>query len=149
MAKILAAILVLLMAGGGGAAGLLLRPTPEPDADAVPVPPPQNLDAAARLREPFVIPVIRNGRIWSHVVLTLGVSADETEGATILQRDPILRDGLTEALFLHASLGGFDGDFTAPASMHRLRERLDAVVRARLDDETAAVLIVSMSRQSG
>lgn len=150
MGKIIALLLVVLMGVGGAAGGYFLRP-PLDEADvAEPVLEQQEpVNAVATLRDGFIVPVLRDGRVWSHIILSLGVSSDHTAEDVIAQREPLLRDGLNEALFLHGSLGGFDGDFTNSASMARLRLRLDAVLQARLDDPSAKVLIVSLARQSG
>ena len=144
MAKILALFAIALSLVGGAAAGHFLKPVADnaDESEAVPEQP-KALDAVATLREAFVVPILRDGQVWSH-----GVASDNTGQEDILLREPVLRDGLTEALFLHGSLGGFDGNFTDPVSMQRLRLRLDDVLRERLDDETARVLISSVTRQS-
>ncbi|MGB3688062.1 MAG: hypothetical protein WBA02_02065 [Jannaschia helgolandensis] len=149
MAKILALFAIALSLVGGAAAGHFLKPVADnaDESEAVPEQP-KALDAVATLREAFVVPILRDGQVWSHVILSLGVASDNTGQEDILLREPVLRDGLTEALFLHGSLGGFDGNFTDPVSMQRLRLRLDDVLRERLDDETARVLISSVTRQS-
>lgn len=150
MAKIFALLIILALGAAGAGAGFVLRPpAPEPEVTEEPVPLVQDLNAVANLREGFIVPVLRDGRVWSHIVLRLGVSADGTPEDVIAAREPLLRDGLTEALFRHGNLGGFDGDFTDPRSTARLRARLDAVLQDRLDDPTAKVLIVSMARQAG
>lgn len=150
MGRIVAVTLIVLMGAGGAAAGFVLRPPPDEggEVDAAPLELPK-LDAVSTLRDGFIVPVLRDGRVWSHVILTLGVSSDQTAEDVIVSREPLLRDGLTEALFLHGSLGGFDGDFTEATSMARLRTRLDAVLQARLNDPSAKILIVSMARQAG
>lgn len=150
MGKILPLLLVLLLGAGGAAAGYYLRPAPDPEAAEEAVPEePEEVDSATTLRDGFIVPVLREGRVWSHVVLRLGVSSDFVPEEEIATLEPLLRDGLNEALFLHGNLGGFDGDFTDPTAMARLRARLDDVLRDRLEDETAKVLIVSMARQAG
>jgi len=150
MGKVIAILLVVLMGVGGAVGGYMVRPPPEdPEPGEPVVEDVPKIEAAATFRDGFIVPVLRDGQVWSHVILALGVASDQTEQEAIFQREPILRDGLTEALFLHGSLGNFDGDFTDPNAMARLRERLDAVLQARLDDPTAHVLIVSMARQAG
>lgn len=159
------AIVVVALAAGAGA-GHLLRPAPveveddptrggeAPDGGAATgaapvIPKPHSgEESVVSLRDNFVVPVLRDGRVWSYVVLTLGVVAGATEGDQILLREPLLRDGLMEALFLHGSLGGFENDFTEPQAMIRLRRRLDDMVERRLGDPTARILIVSMARQA-
>jgi hypothetical protein len=153
MVKFLIFLVPLLGLAGGGAAGFFLREPPaETEADAVPEEHPEEADAAAApspvaFDDLFVVPVLRDGQTWGHVVAALGVTSPRTEAADILVREPILRDALTEALFLHASLGDFDADFMSPDPMNRLRLRLNRVIRAELGDPDARVLIVSMARQ--
>ncbi len=151
MAKLLPILIVLIALIGGGAAGMFLRPPPpEPAEDEAPEPEiVEEAQAVATFRDGFVVPILRDGRVWSHVVLILGVEADRTTRETMLLQEPVLRDGMNEVLFRHGSLGGFDGDFTEPLAMNRLRKRLNEVLQKRLDDPTARVLIVSMARQSG
>ncbi|SFJ42463.1 hypothetical protein [Jannaschia pohangensis] len=150
MGKIIAIFVVLVALCGGAAAGYVLRPAPperedeEHAEEVAPVP----TAAITRFREGFVVPVLRDGTVWSHVVLNLGIETDFTAEADIFLREPVLRDGLTEALFLHANFGGFDGDFTDAQNMNRLRVRLNEVVQQRLGDDTARILIVSMARQA-
>ena len=155
MGKIVPVVVALVALAGGAGAGFVLRPAPPPDVDGGSAPAPE---AAAEepsgpenvftLRDGFVVPVLRDGKVWSYVVLTLGVGTQGWTAEDVLLREPLLRDGLMEALFLHGSLGGFDEDFTKPQAMARLRRRLDEMVARRLDDPTARVLIVSMARQA-
>lgn len=151
MGKLLPLAIVLVATLGGGVAGHALRPpAPEGAAEAPDGPEPSRPaeDAIVSFRDGFVVPVLRDGHVWGHVVLSLGAQADHTTREDILLREPLLRDSLNQALFLHSNLGGFDGDFTAPQVMERLRERLDGALAAELADETARVLIVSMARQA-
>ena len=152
MGKVVALVVVLAAIAGGGAAGYVLRPVPDPDAASADAPPDPGpplpvTEATYAFRNGFVVPVLRHNRLWSHMVLELGVSAEHVPQSVIARHEPILRDGLTEALFTHGSLGGFDADFTAPAAMNALRLRLNEVVRLHLDDPGARVLIRSMARQ--
>ena len=156
MGKLVPAAIVLVALVGGAGLGHALRPVPEPVPEAEP-----GAEAAApeaapageagviTLEEPFLVPILRDGQVWSHVVLRLGVSVPGQEAEVIRAREPVLRDGLMEALFVHGSLGGFEGDFTEPEAMARLRRRLDEMVAARLGAPEARALIVSMARQAG
>lgn len=154
MGKLVPVGIVLLALAGGAGVGHVLRPAPEPESEAeqvaaeeAPAAPAQ--ESLVALDDPFLIPVLRDGQVWSHVVLTLGVSSTGLAREDILLREPLLRDGLMEALFVHGSLGGFEGDFTEPQAMIRLRRRLDEMVARRLGDPEARALIVSMARQAG
>ncbi|GIT91628.1 flagellar motor protein MotA [Jannaschia pagri] len=152
MGKIIAAAVVLIALLGGAGAGHVLRPPPpEPEEPVVPEVEETDLSSpeVVAFRDPFVVPVLRDGRVWSHLVLSLGVESHAVARETILLQEPLLRDGMNEVLYLHASLGGFDGDFTASPAMTRLRQRLDDVVSQRLEDDDARVLIMSMVRQNG
>ncbi|WP_299654760.1 hypothetical protein [uncultured Jannaschia sp.] len=155
MGKLIPIAVILVALLGGGAAGYLLKPPPVEDEHAEEVDPMAKPEkdalaepSAVTLRDAFVVPVLRDGRVWSNVIVTLGVRSEQTPEEKVLSREPVLRDGLNQALFLHGSLGGFDGDFTEPRAMERLRKRLDEVVMRHLSDETARVLIVSLARQS-
>lgn len=152
MAKVIPVALLLLALLGGAAAGHFLRPPPaegEEEMEASPgevdLPAPE----VVSLRNLFIVPVLRDGRLWSHVVLSLGIESYSVSRADVLLLEPLLRDGMNEILYLHASLGGFEGDFTAPVPMKRLRARLDSVIADRLGDPDARVLVISMVRQNG
>lgn len=152
MAKILALFVLLIALGGGGAAGYILRPAPpEPEMADAPPPEPELVtpSTVVTFDRSFIVPVLRGGRAWSHVVLALGVESDRLGTEVIHNREPVLRDSFNEALFLHGSLGDFDGDFTEPMAMSRLRTRLNLAASTALDDDTARVLIVSIVRQQG
>ncbi|CUH40654.1 hypothetical protein JSE7799_03389 [Jannaschia seosinensis] len=151
--RILIALVIVVLAGAGGLyGGFLTRPAvPAEDHDAAPVvaEPKEEVSEGniIQLKNSFVVPVLRDGRIWSHAVLMLGVEAGQTSSEAILLREPVLRDAINEALFRHGSQGGFDGNFTDSLMLNRLRTTLNQVVRQRLSDETARVLIMAMSRQ--
>ncbi|WP_146204881.1 hypothetical protein [Jannaschia seohaensis] len=149
MAKIAALALVLFALIGGGAAGYFLRPQAEHDTAAAPpeIEPSGALEAVP-LRDPFIVPILRDGRAWAHAVLSLGVESTRASREEVLHQEPRLRDGLNEALYLHGSLGGFEGDFTAGPQMVRLRERLDEVVTRLLEDQDARVLLIAVTRQN-
>ncbi len=153
MGKLIPIAIVLLTAAGGAGAGFVMRPAPPiEETTAAPVPAPSDparpgLESAVTLRDTFVVPVLRDGHVWSYAVLTLGVISDTLDSEQILLREPLIRDGLMEALFLHGSLGGFDDDFTQPQAMIRLRRRLDDMIERRLADPTARILIESLARQ--
>ncbi|TFL18008.1 hypothetical protein [Jannaschia formosa] len=150
MARIAALALVLLALIGGAAAGHFLRPPPPEGAeDMAGAAPEAGPPEAVTLREPFVVPILRDGRGGSHAVLSLGIESVRVGREEVLRQEPRLRDGLNEVLYLHGSLGGFEGDFTAAPQMTRLRERLDAVVTRLLEDEDARVLLIAVTRQSG
>ncbi len=164
MAKLFPILIILVALLGGAGVGQFLKPAPDPEGaemaesdgdapDAGHAAEDDGEHGAAQetvvtFRDGFIVPILRDGQVWSHMILQLGVEAEGSTEETILLREPILRDALTEALFLHGNLGGFDGDFTEPGAMARLRDRLDAVIGGKLGDPTARVLIASLARQS-
>jgi hypothetical protein len=140
---------VALAGVGGGVAGHLLRPPPaEAAAEAAP-PAPEGPREGIPLRDPFVVPILRDGRIWSHVVLSLGLEGAGLTPELVAAREPRLRDALNRSLWLHGSLGGFDGDFTQIGAMTRLSERLDPIAAELLEDPSARVLLIGLTRQDG
>lgn len=155
MGKLIPAVVILAALAGGAGVGHVLRPAPadvsEEAVEAAPSAAPSETNGGntVALDDPFIVPVLRDGQVWSHVILTLGVSSDVTSKEDIALREPLLRDGFMEALFLHGSLGGFEGDFTEPQAMIRLRRRLDDMAARSLGDPKARALIVSMARQAG
>ncbi|MEM9796282.1 MAG: flagellar basal body-associated protein FliL [Pseudomonadota bacterium] len=153
MGKLLIPLLLILALVGGGFGGHVMRPVPDPvegeesaEAQTAEIAP-EPTGSVVALQNSFIVPVLDNGEVWSHVVLQIGVLSDGVPREEILLQEPRLRDGLNDALFTHASFGGFDGDFTEPLTMNRLRERLNEVIMRLLDDDTARVLITSMTRQ--
>ena len=155
MKKLLPFALLPIALIAGGVSGEMLRPPPpvedttventeevKAEADAL------DTEQVVTFDNNFIVPILRDGAVWSYVIVSLGIESRQTEADTIRLREPVLRDSLTEALFLHGSLGGFDGDFTEPLAMNRLRARLNEAASRRLSDETARVLIVSLARQS-
>ncbi|MDB2407753.1 flagellar basal body-associated protein FliL [Jannaschia sp.] len=151
MAKILALVFVLVGLLGGAAAGYVLRPPPPEGEEVAEAPAHEEAGApeSVQLREPFVVPILRDGRSLSHIVLMLGIESTRVARDDIFLQEPRLRDGLNEVLYLHGSLGGFEGDFTTGPHMTRLRERLDGVVTGLLDDSDARVLLIAMTHQNG
>jgi hypothetical protein len=151
MVRVVITLVILLVAlAGGGIAGHFLRPMPEIKEETGRTAPPPTATApfSVTFRDPFLVPVLRDGRDWTHVVLSLGVEAHSVPQDVVRGLEPVIRDGLTEALFLHGSVGDFDGDFTETMTLNRLRKRLNAVVTRITGDEAARILIISMARQN-
>lgn len=167
MAKLVAIAVVATALLGGAGAGHFLRPAPaegeaaeedaalpadgaqSPEVSGENVATPSGDENVVTFKDIFVVPILRDGLVWSHVVLTLGISSGSVSREDILLREPLLRDAFMETLFVHGSLGGFDGDFTEPLAMNRLRRRLDDAAIRKLGDPSARALIVSMARQGG
>ena len=65
-----------------------------------------------RLRNQFIVPVVRHGSVRSLVILVLTVEVTTGGSDAIFQHEPRLRDSFLRVLFAHANAGGFDGQFT-------------------------------------
>lgn len=173
MRLILPLILLLLGLGGGVGAGLMLGPdepemseedgddTAEDSADEDSSeeeeagPPstgafvtPANVGTEyVRLRNQFIVPVVRDGTVRSLVVLVLTVEATTGGSDAVFQHEPRLRDSFLRVLFAHANAGGFDGQFTESTAMAPLRAGLRDAAVSVLGDVARDVLIVDITRQ--
>ena len=151
MKTLLALPLVLVAAAAGGGAGLFLAPGHEGEAQATvhsEVPP----EALAEpdympFSKEFIVPLVSDGRVRAHVVLTLGLESTLLPREEMLRREPALRDRLMEAVFRHAATGGFDAMFTDALPMNRLRLALNEAVVPVLRPASATVLITSVDRR--
>lgn len=165
MRRLLPVLLMILGLGGGLGAGYVLRPAPEPvetvDAAEVtatpegrtaappPIPPSQRPDGAevVRLPNPFLVPLIGDGRV--RAVVVVGLALDLAPGHVIdMPRDePRLRAIFLQKLFDHANLGGFDGVFTGGEPLLTLRRGLLEAARGAFGAAIHDVLIVDLVRQ--
>jgi flagellar FliL protein len=100
-----------------------------------------------RLRNQFIVPVVRHGSVRSLVILVLTVEATTGGSDVVFQHEPRLRDSFLRVLFAHANSGGFDGQFTEAAAMAPLRSGLRDAAAAVLGDVARDVLIVDITRQ--
>ncbi|MBV0891813.1 hypothetical protein KTN05_08115 [Paracoccus sp. Z118] len=99
-----------------------------------------------RFPQQFFVPIMRNGRLGSTMVLSLSLElpAEATEAANA--REIKLRDALLRQLLIHANTGGFDGNFTAEPALRVLRADLARTAQAVIPEVTA-VLIGDIARQ--
>ena len=137
-------ILSLLLIAGLGAAGVAGGLALAPDHEAAapdPLPEPEILS----LPREFVVPLVRDGRVHGHVVMTIGLETGAIAREDLLVREPLLRDRLLEAMLRHGATGGFDGRFTDVLEMNRLRLALREAVRQAAPD--VDVLILSINRR--
>ncbi len=164
MKKILLPLILLLLGVGGGVgAGLMLAPPPPEEtalsgpcgdvdthmAAAAPPPEEEPLEAYeyAKLGNQFVVPVVRDGTVNSLVVIALSIEVDPGSKEIVFLAEPKLRDEFLQAMFDHANIGGFDGNFTSSTNMRPLREELSRRGRSILPGTIHDVLIVDIVRQ--
>ena len=100
-----------------------------------------------RLNNQFVVPVVTNGGVNALVVLSISVGVATGQRDRVFEVEPLLRDVFLQVLFNHANTGGFDGVFTATATMRNLRRALGQAAEVALPGLVGDVLIVDIVRQ--
>lgn len=162
--KILPIVLFLVGSGAGVGAGIFLREPPveaaidvSPDERDMPVdgasaphdpdnPPP--LKEYVKLSNQFVVPIVKDRKVVSLVVLALSLEVPDGQKDAVSQKEPKLRDSFLQVLFDHANVGGFDGAFTDVANLSVLRNALrDVGQRDMGKDIVHDVLILEIARQ--
>lgn len=157
LAKLLPLLLLLFGVVAGAGAGFVLRPETEsaqaenpamPGEDhAAPAPETPIASEIVKLNNQFVIPLVAKDRINALMVLSLSVETAAGRTSEIYDREPKLRDVLLQALFNHATRGGFDGEFTKARNMDVLRRALAEDAREILGDAILGILITEIARQ--
>lgn len=175
MKKLLPVLLALVGTGAGLGAGLMLAPAPslqeatdvDPATDGADhgedshAAPPAKEDAHAedghekegatsefvKLNNQFIIPVVGQQRVSALVVLSLSIEAIPGSTEVIYAQEPKLRDAFLRALFDHANIGGFDGNFTEAHRMDVLRRVLFESARNALGARVIDVLVTDIARQ--
>lgn len=147
MRKLLPIVLMVLALAGGVGAGLFLRPPPLAAAPAEAQAPAET--EVLRLPNPFLVPLIGDGRVRAMVVVGLALELRPGHGIDLAVQEPRLRAIFLQLLFDHANLGGFDGVFTGGEPLIALRRRLLDAVRAVYGSAVHDVLIIDLVRQEG
>ncbi|MBJ6371896.1 flagellar basal body-associated FliL family protein [Sedimentitalea arenosa] len=161
LAKLLPVVMLLVGVGGGVGSGLLLAPKEPPEEAGSHEEKPDDDHAAVdegadgeksvtefvKLNNQFVIPIIRDERVASLVVLSLSLETRVPMNDAVFNREPKLRDSFLQVLFDHANMGGFNGSFTDAEMLDVLRRSLRDVARRELGSEVENVLITDISRQ--
>ena len=94
----------------------------------------------------FFVPVMRNGRLESTMVLSLSLEVPAGSAEIVYAHELKLRDAVLRQLLIHANTGGFDGNFTAEPQLRTLRADLARTAQATVP-EVSAVLIGDIARQ--
>lgn len=168
--KLIPVVLILVFGGAGIAAGLMLKPAPEeahaelgpcgddpnahvetntqstPDLDK-PVAPEDVAFDYVKLNNQFIVPVIKKDIVKSIAVVAISLEVKAGTSDRVYSVEPKLRDTLLQALFDHASLGGFDGAFATTENLIRMRRSLKEHAVAVLGDIVNDVLITDIARQ--
>ena len=101
-----------------------------------------------KLPNQFVIPVIQEGSVEALVVMSISLEVSAGSSDSVYSREPKLRDGFLRALFDHANLGGFSGNFTDSDRIEMLRNSLLAEARNAMGAQVQSVLITDLARQA-
>jgi flagellar protein FliL len=160
MRRLLPILLMVLGLAAGAGAGFFLRPAPAPgdaataeaEAEAEPaqaaVSPTRPEGAEVmRLPNPFLVPLIGEGRVRAMMVLGLALEVAPGHPVDMQRDEPRLRALFLQKLFDHANLGGFDGVFTGGEALLTLRRSLLEAARATFGPLIHDVLIVDLVRQ--
>ena len=173
MKKLLPIILILLGAVGGGAAGMFLKPAPEPkdeehaegkgdgehkgedqDELAADLPPdgehgatPEGERDYVKIGRQIIIPVVQDGETQALMLFELAVDVPLGQRASVVDREPRLRDAFLRELFEMSYTGAFMTTFTDDRVIEELRRNLVAAARAHLGDIVSDVLILDVMRQ--
>lgn len=94
----------------------------------------------------FFVPILRDGRLDSTMVLSLSAEMPGTASEKVYAHEIKLRDALLRQLLIEANTGSFDGNFTADAKLRALRASLLTSVQA-IVPEIDDVLIGDIARQ--
>lgn len=101
-----------------------------------------------RLGNQFIVPILKESRVRSIVVLSIDLEAGSGGSAAIYRMEPKIRDAFLTVLFDHANAGGFEGTFTSSGAMEILRTALREAGRKAVGEEVVAdVLITNIVRQ--
>lgn len=165
MGKLVPVLLAAIGIGAGIGAGLMLRPEktetitnelgpcgdiPEANHEAAEAKDEDDtIDSKeyVKLNNQFVIPVVKDTRVASLVVVALSVEVDAGQKEVIYTQEPKLRDAFLQVFFDHANSGGFEGAFTNASNMKVLRRALQETARDIAGDLISDVLITEIARQ--
>jgi hypothetical protein len=156
--KHLPVLLALLGLGLGIGAGFALQPAPPAvvagsdaaQAGAAAPATPAGTSAApgyVKLSNQFVVPLIKDGKVSSMVIMSLSLEVTAGQTSTAFARVPKLRDSFLQVMFDHANAGGFDGSFTDSDKMVALRKALLESAQKVLGSIVTDVLITDIVRQ--
>lgn len=100
-----------------------------------------------KLNNQFVVPIMDEDRVRALVIVSLSIEVPNGKAESIYEREPKLRDVFLQAMFDHANIGGFEGQFTEAARMIILRDSLREVAQTVLGKDVKSVLITEIARQ--
>ena len=176
MKRLLPVIIALLGLGIGLGAGLALKPEAEEAASAEhdcsgedhecaptasdtavadpfePEPPeehgPEGDLAFVNFDKSFVVPVFRDEKVRSMVVISLSLETGADMVSYVEAAEPRLRDRMLKVMFLHSNSGGFDGSYTQGRKIEDLKSALLESAREVMEKTPVTdVVITEIARQ--
>jgi len=163
MKMLLPIIMLLIGAAAGIGAGVVLKPDPQEIAVGAAEEKHEMSEEAetsekaeeeqdngadyVTLNNQFIVPVVRDERVESLVVLSLAVELDAGNEEEVYKREPKLRDALLQVMFDHANIGGFRGKFTDGNKMDVLRLSLTEAAQSVIGSTVQSIVITSIARQ--
>lgn len=167
--KLLPIVVILVFGGAGVAAGLMLKPeAKETHAELGPCGEDPNAPEKSsetkeaeedtdkredvsfeyvKLNNQFIVPVIKGEQVKSVAIVALSLEVTTGTREQVYAVEPKLRDVFLQALFDHASLGGFDGAFATTENLIRMRRSLKQSATKVLGDIVNDVLVTDIARQ--
>ncbi|SFT95514.1 flagellar basal body-associated FliL family protein [Sedimentitalea nanhaiensis] len=157
LSKLIPLVFLLLGIGAGVGAGMFMAPSDDsktqdaPQVEKIAEDRAEPVDVASsefvKLNNQFVVPIIRNERVASLVVVSLSIEVEAGMNDRVREREPKLRDSFLRVLFDHSNIGGFDGAFIKPDTLDVLRRSLREVAQKNLGEYAIDVLITDIARQ--
>jgi len=160
MKKLVPLAMLLAGSGAGVMAGLYFRPIDPAQAATSEI----NIDSDiaesndevlrrsdneyVKLPNQFVIPIIKDDRVSSMVVMTLSIEIASGKSQVVYDKEPKLRDVFLRVLFDHATLGGFSGTLIDNDNLDGLRRSLLSVAQQAIGETIVTdILIFEIARQ--
>ncbi len=101
----------------------------------------------AKLNNQFIVPILENGMVSAMVVVSLSIEVAAGNKEPIFLAEPKLRDSFLQAMFDHANIGGFSGNFTSGQNLRPLRQDLMKRAKSIVPGVAKDVLIIDIVRQ--
>ncbi len=148
--KILPFALGLLGLCLGAGAGYVARPVSYDHASESAIKPEDDahtLKDYAKLANPFIVPIMAQGKVSALMVLSLSLEVRAGMTSDVDTAEPKLRDAFLQVMFDHASAGGFSGSYTDATNLIPLRTALLEAAKSVLGDKVTDVLITDILRR--
>jgi primosomal protein N' len=103
--------------------------------------------AYMKFKRQFVVPVMRDNKIQSLVLLNINLELKKSAPQNVYTLEPKLRDAIMRELLKLSHEGAFSSSLTSAATYDNLREALLNAVQSVIKDGVSNVLILDLMRQ--